>query len=286
MIGSVPRASSHLAVTWAGHATVLIELDGVRILTDPLLRNRVGPLVRTSAAVPKEVGRDLDAVLLSHLHADHAHLRSLRMIGNRTPVLVPRGAGRWLERHGVGPVRELSPGEHTNVGALRVTATFASHPARRWPLGVQAQPIGFQIEGTQFCYFAGDTDLFAGLSELADRVDLALLPVWGWGPTVGPGHLDPERASIAVRMIAPRVAVPIHWGTLSLPGRAHERTDLLGPAQRFSTLARTRAQAVEVRILAPGERTELAPRTVAVDRGADAPDPRADARDPSAPAHE
>lgn len=256
----VRRAASSLAVTWAGHATVLVELDGARLLTDPVLGARVGPLVRRAAPVDDELGGGLNAVLLSHMHADHAHLRSLRRLQEDVPVLAPRGAGGWLRRHGVSRVTELRPGEHVDLGAVRVRATPARHQARRRPLGVRAEPIGFLIEGTQGCYFAGDTDLFAGLSELAGRVDLALLGVWGWGPSVGPGHLDPERAAIAARMIAPRVAVPIHWGTLALPWRAARAAKDRGPALRFSELARTRAPSVEVRILAPGERTELSPR--------------------------
>ncbi len=237
------------------------------MLTDPLLGNRVGPLVRGSARVSGEIGRRLDATLLSHLHADHADIRSLRMLGGSAPVLAPRGAGRWLRRHGIHRVIELSPGERVAIGAVRVSAVPASHPSRRWPFGVRAEPIGFLIEGTQCCYFAGDTDLFEGLSELAGRVDLALLPIWGWGSSVGPGHLDPDRAATAVRTIAPRVAVPIHWGTLSLPWRAGNVTDRQDPANRFETFTRARAPSVEVRILAPGERTELSRRAGAPDRG-------------------
>jgi L-ascorbate metabolism protein UlaG (beta-lactamase superfamily) len=249
-----------LAVTWAGHATVLVELDGVRILTDPLLRDRVGPLVRVTAPAPADVGRRLDAVLLSHLHADHTDPPSLRSLDRAGPVLAPRGAGRWLKRHGVGDTIELSPGEHVRVGTVRVSATHASHPAGRRPLGPRADPIGFLIEGTQCCYFAGDTDLFDGLSQLAGRVDLALLPVGGWGRSVGPGHLDPERAASAARTIAPRVVVPIHWGTLALRGRARDGADRTSPPRRFAELAGERAPSVEVRVLQPGERTVLGGR--------------------------
>jgi L-ascorbate metabolism protein UlaG (beta-lactamase superfamily) len=264
----MPGAPSPLAVTWAGHATVLIEQDGARLLTDPLLRDRVGPLVRTASPVSPEVSERLDAVLLSHLHADHADPRSLRKVGGSAPVLAPRGAGRWLKRHGVRSVEELSAGEQVQIGAVQVSATPAAHPPRRRPYGVRAEPIGFLVTGTQRCYFAGDTDLFAELSACAGGVDLALLPIWGWGSSVGPGHLDPERASVAVQMIAPRVAVPIHWGTLTLALRRRGPLAPCSPATRFSTLVRARAPAVEVRVIAPGQRTELLPAAHTQDGGA------------------
>jgi L-ascorbate metabolism protein UlaG (beta-lactamase superfamily) len=231
----------------------------------------VGPLVRIATSAPARVGGRLDAVLLSHLHADHTDVRSLRSLDCSGPVLAPRGAGRWLKRHGVGEVTELGPGEHVTVGAVRVSATPASHPARRRPLGPRADPIGFLIEGGQCCYFAGDTDLFEGLSQLAGRVDLALLPVGGWGPRVGPGHLDPERAAAAARMIAPRVAVPIHWGTLALRWRARDSVDRASPPRRFRTLVRACAPSVDVRVLEPGQRTVLPPVDGAPQRTAQAP---------------
>ena len=78
-------------VTYIGHATVLVEIDGLRLLTDPLLTNRVSHLMRTSVA-PDLDAPHLDAILLSHLHADHLHLRSMRRLGNEHPIIAPRGS--------------------------------------------------------------------------------------------------------------------------------------------------------------------------------------------------
>jgi L-ascorbate metabolism protein UlaG (beta-lactamase superfamily) len=246
-----------LAVTWAGHATALIELDGLRILTDPVLRDRVGLLRRLSASVDAEIAERIDAVLLSHLHADHTDLRSLRTIGSSTRVLAPRGAGRWLRRHGFREVDEIGRGEEVRVGSVRMAAVPATHDSRRWPLGVSADPIGFVVQGSQTCYFAGDTDLFDAMSTLAGSIDVALLPVWGWGGAVGPGHLDPARAARAAALIVPRVVVPIHWGTFALARPARRPRDPGRAAREFIALVARDAPGVEVHVLEHGGRIEL-----------------------------
>ncbi len=246
------------AVTWLGHASVLIDLGGTRVLTDPVLRARVGPLVRIAPPLRPGAVEGVDAILLSHLHADHANLASLRRVGARSPVFAPRGAGRWLTAHGLGNVHELSPGQETSVGPMRVTATTARHDRRRRPLGgPRAAPIGFVIEAECSIYFAGDTDLYPGMNDLAGSLDVALLPVSGWGPTLGPGHLDPERAAKAAAILAPRVAVPIHWGTFALPRPLRRSDDPERPAREFAAFASRWAPDVEVRIRSPGGRIEL-----------------------------
>jgi L-ascorbate metabolism protein UlaG (beta-lactamase superfamily) len=260
------QTSASLAVTWLGHSTALLELDGVRILTDPVLRNRIGPLVRVAPPVNQELASGIDAVLLSHLHADHADIRSLRRVARDTPILAPAGAASWLRRRGLNDVEELRPGEQTSVGTTRVSATPARHHGRRWRFGVQADPIGFIASGSQACYFAGDTDLFGAMSEMAGSIDLALLPIWGWGRTLGPGHLDPQRAATAAARIAPRLAVPIHWGTFALSSPARRPADAARPSRRFVELTGRLAPAVQVRVLMPGERLELR-------RGEDAAEP-------------
>ena len=229
----------------------------MRLLTDPLLRNRVGPLRRIAPPVHPGLSERIDAVMLSHLHADHANVASLRDFAAPTVVFAPRGAGRWLARHGVGEVTELGPGEEAQLGSLRIIATAARHARRRWPLGVEAEPLGFIVSGSQGLYFAGDTDLFAEMSELAGLVDLALLPIAGWGPTLGPGHLDPGRAVKAAGRIAARLVVPIHWGTFAIGWPMQRKVDQQRPAREFATLMARELPAVEVRVLAPGERTEL-----------------------------
>ncbi|MDA0136812.1 MBL fold metallo-hydrolase [Solirubrobacter deserti] len=234
-------------VTWLGHATVLIEVGATRLLTDPVLRDRVMHLTRR-VPTPAHPGR-LDAVLISHVHRDHLDQPSLR--GLSTTAVTPVGAGKYLDAgyH----VHELRAGETVDVGAT-VEAVPAWHDGRRRP-GPGAEvldTLGYLVDGV---YFAGDTDFGPEMEALHGRVDCALIPIWGWGPSLGPGHLDPAGAARVVDLIAPRIAVPIHWGTF-LPfglGGRHRRL-LVDPPREF---ARAVTGDTRVDILAPGGSVEL-----------------------------
>jgi L-ascorbate metabolism protein UlaG (beta-lactamase superfamily) len=242
------------SVRWIGHSTVLVEAAGTRLLTDPLLRSWLGP-VRRVAGAPFAVEDELDAVLISHVHYDHLDLRSLRLVRAKQ-LVVPRGVGRRLMRRGFGPVVELAEGEEMSIGELSVRATHADHRARRG-LGGEPPSLGFVVSTPARLYFAGDTQVFEAMRDLAPGLELALLPIWGWGPRVGPGHLDPQGAAEALRLLAPRLAIPIHWGTYRRLGLSRDPTTLREPAERFARLAAELAPEVTVRILAPGERLEL-----------------------------
>jgi L-ascorbate metabolism protein UlaG (beta-lactamase superfamily) len=245
-------------ITWVGHATVALEIAGARLLTDPVLRARVAHLRRRAPLPDPALLGGLDGVLVSHLHLDHLDVPSLRMLGRGVRLVVPRGAGRVLRRAGFAPVTELAVGEETTVGGATVAAVPADHDGRRHPLGAVAETIGFEIAGAHRVYFAGDTDVFAGMERFAGRFDVALLPIWGWGPTLGPGHMDPPAAARAVALLRPRVVVPIHWGTLFPAGLHRVRgAALVQPPRAFARLVADLAPAVEVRTLAPGESLDL-----------------------------
>ena len=206
--------TGRLSLDFIGHSAVVIDLDGVRLLTDPVTRARVGPLRRVEPVPARDRLRGVDAVLISHLHWDHLDVPSLRDLGRDTPVFVPAGAGPWMGSAGFTHVREMAVGESADVGAVVVRAVPAVHSGYRPPLGPTAPPLGFVVRGSRSVYFAGDTDLFDGMGQLGEPIDIALIPVWGWGPTLGRGlHLDPLRAAQSLRLIRPRAAVPIHWGT-------------------------------------------------------------------------
>ena len=253
-----PTASAD-ALTYVGHATALIERDGVRMLTDPVLRGRVAHLRRQGGPVDVIALGRIDAVLISHSHRDHLDFPSLRQVaGPAVTVVVPPGMGEQLEGVGFGAVRELAVGASADVDAIQITATPAHHDSARHPFGVPGEAVGYLIGADRSVYFAGDTDLFPGMAELAGRLDVALLPVWGWGPTLGAGHLSPQSAAEALTLLRPRLAVPIHWGTLFPAGLARLRAPLLSdPPHEFARAAARLAPAVDVRVLAPGESTRL-----------------------------
>jgi L-ascorbate metabolism protein UlaG (beta-lactamase superfamily) len=190
-----------------------------------------------------------DAILISHTHHDHLDLPSLGRLDLGARGIVPAGAGGLLRRRGFRDVNEVVAGDEVQLGPLRIRATHAEH-ATQWRLGAgRTQPLGFLISGSRTVYFAGDTDVFEGMRDLG-RIDVALLPVAGWGRRLPPGHLDPLRAAEALVLIQPRVAIPIHWGTYS-PWRAPSHAD--PAAMKFAEIAATVTPAVEVLALSPGQ---------------------------------
>jgi L-ascorbate metabolism protein UlaG (beta-lactamase superfamily) len=245
------------SVTYLGHATVLLELAGRRVLTDPVLGDRLLHLRRHSPPITAALG-ELDCVLISHLHHDHLDPASLRKLPGETIAVVPAGGRRLLERAGLTNVHEAEVGDRLEISGIRLEAVPASHAGNRQPLGPKAEALGFVLAaGGARVYFAGDTDLFDEMSELGE-LDLALLPVWGWGTSIGEGHLDPARAAEALQRLRPRVAIPIHWGTfLPVWTRRWHRTRLHEPAREFARLAAAAVPEVEVRVLEPGASTFL-----------------------------
>ena len=247
---------SALRIAWLGHSTVLLELDGVRLLTDPLLRGRVAHVRRVAGPADPEALRDIDAVLISHLHYDHLDVWSLRRLEPRPRVLMPKGAGGFLRRRRFD-VTEVAVGDEVQVGALSIRVTPATHEGQRRPWGRSGPAVGYLVVGSERVYFAGDTDLFDGMAELAPGLDVALLPVAGWGPRLPAGHMDPQLAARALALLRPRIAVPIHWGTYRRMGMARDAALLRVPAEEFAGFAGTLAPDVDVRIIQPGGELEL-----------------------------
>lgn len=240
-----------------GHSTVLVDMDGVKVLTDPVLRPRVMHL-RRAHKVDMRAIRGVDAVVVSHLHFDHLDLPSLERLGRELPLVLPRGGGALVRRRGFRAVTEIEVHEQLAIGSLTIRATPATHSDERMPLGAKADPVGYLLEGTRSVYFAGDTELFDGMSALAP-VDVALLPIWGWGRKLGRGHMDPEGAVEAARRLEARIVVPIHWGTYFpvQDGLRGGPADADVPVDEFVTRMEAELPDTDVRVLLPGAATDL-----------------------------
>ncbi|MFJ6014881.1 MBL fold metallo-hydrolase [Streptomyces sp. NPDC092952] len=249
-------------VTWWGHATCTIEDSGVRVLTDPLFARRFAHLRRRRGELPGPEAAVADAVLVSHLHSDHLHLPSLARLAPGSRLVVPRGAVRavpGLRSLGTAlelRITEVVPGDTVRLGEVRVRVVPALHDGRRLPVGRHRSPaLGFVVEGEARTYFAGDTGLFDGMADAVGPVDVALLPVGGWGPYLGHGHLDAGRAAQALALLSPRSAVPVHYGTywpIGMDGvRPHE---FHAPGDEFVRKSALLVPEVAVHRLAHGER--------------------------------
>jgi L-ascorbate metabolism protein UlaG (beta-lactamase superfamily) len=207
-----------VTITWVGHATVLFEVDGFRVITDPILTSRVVHL-RRRVEVPKI--DPVDVVLISHLHMDHLHLRSLKTVTRGARVIAPAGAAKLFRSLEITGLDEVVAGDTVTLRdatadspAITARVVPADHSNARGPHSrLVAEPVGYIVgAGTRAVYFAGDTDLFDEMHDFPP-IDVALLPIWGWGPTLGDRHLDPGRAATATHWIDPKCVVPIHWGT-------------------------------------------------------------------------
>jgi len=242
-------------ITWVGHGCVLVAMDGVTLLTDPVLRQRIAHLRRFAPPVAELP--EPDAVLVSHQHGDHLDPASLRRFGYDVRIVAAPGAADFIRRRGFTDVTELAPEQEVEVGEVTVRATFADHAGVRMRGGIGVA-VGYLLEGSKRVYFAGDTDIFPEMADLGP-VDVALLPIWGWGPTLGPGHLNPGSAAGAATLLRAKAVVPIHWGTyapwhLSLRSRPEFLDEAPG---RFWAALHAAAPEVDLRVLAPGDSTTI-----------------------------
>jgi L-ascorbate metabolism protein UlaG (beta-lactamase superfamily) len=249
-------------VTWWGHSTCTVEDLGVRVLTDPVFCSRLGHLHRRRGPLPGDAARRADLAVVSHLHADHLHVRSIAALPWQVPVVVPRGALRAV--HGLSRLRdrdlvEVEPGDTIRAGDVAVEVVPAEHDGRRWRGSRRAAPaVGYVVCGQARTYFAGDTDHSAAALDAVGRCDVALLPVGGWGPTLGSGHLDPARAAGFLAGLGARHAVPVHFGTFWPVGLGAIRPDRFHrPGRDFAEHADRLHPTCLVHELQPGETARL-----------------------------
>ncbi len=249
---------------YIGHATVLVDIGQVRVLTDPILRDHLFFLQRhgQNSAPDLLKERAPDIVLISHLHYDHADLPSLRMLSPSSTIIAPKGSGKFLERSTGVPVHEVVEGDKVQVADVEITALPADHGNGHSFSRPTSPSLSYVMQNRLSVYFAGDTDLFEGMKEVGQDFDLdmALIPVWGYGHRLGEGHLTPFTAAQALNHLRPRVAVPIHWGSLRYwgPEALWKRADYLSqPPHLFAQHAGHLSPQTTVQVLQPGEGTAL-----------------------------
>lgn len=252
---------SDLAVTWWGHSTVTVELAGLRIALDPLLVDRLWHLHRFGPT-PAAAAADADLVLVSHLHTDHLHLPSLRQFAHASRIVVPSGSAR-LMRGLHDRITEVAPGDRLRHGPLTIEVLESDHDGRRHPRSPHVGPaLGFRVAaGESSFWFPGDTGLQGELWGI-EPVDLALVPIGGWGPTLGHQHLDPRGAAEVLSHVSARWAIPVHYGTFWPIGLRHfqrrtHRDLFMLPQSRFVEAVAERRLDTQVLLPAHGERVVL-----------------------------
>jgi L-ascorbate metabolism protein UlaG (beta-lactamase superfamily) len=257
-----------MRVTYIGHATLLLELAGVRFLTDPNFDPKLGRVLpRVSAPgmalddLPK-----LDALLLTHAHADHLSFDSLDRLPTDLPLVAPPVVARWLRRMGYGHAVELEAGAEMTINGVKVRAATATHRGNRYGFDRWRSAANMYLldANGESCFFAGDTALVDDTHHLVERslwaagreLDLALLPIgyapW-WKPGFRRGHLTHDDALTLFERLRARVLVPYHWGTFRhVTATAHDAIRRL--RERLDSHHLSDA----VRILEPGESLDLA----------------------------
>jgi L-ascorbate metabolism protein UlaG (beta-lactamase superfamily) len=256
---------THPTVTWIGHATTLVQLDGSNILTDPIWSDRPSPVrfAGPRRLVPPGLRFEdlprIHAAVISHDHYDHLDLPTVDRLAREhgTRFFVPLRVGAWLRERGIENVVELDWWEAADFRGLTFTCTPAQHSSGRW-LHDQYRRLWASwviAGGVKRVFFAGDTGYDDHMKEIGHRlgpIDLAIIPIGGYKqyPARHPNHVNPEEALQLFQDVGGRLMVPVHWGTFDM-----NREGFREPPNRLLTAAV--AQGLEERILtlAPGQVT-------------------------------
>ena len=251
-----------ITLTWVGHATVVLDIDGVRLVADPLLRRHNGILRRRGDTPRDESWSGADAVLLSHLHHDHAEVGSLRLLAG-VPVLTAPENAAWVTKkglagRGLGEDEWVPVGDAGDVTVRLVPAVHHSRPMPHRPNAANGHLVRADGPGGARVWAVGDTEHYPDMVHLpalaGGPVDVALVPVGGWGPRLSGGHLGPAQAARVCAEVGVGVAIPVPWGTLHAPGGRHLPR---GPSSRagaaFEAAAQREAPGTHVVVLRPGE---------------------------------
>jgi L-ascorbate metabolism protein UlaG (beta-lactamase superfamily) len=239
-----------VAITFGGHATVIARYPGLAIAFDPMLGHWIGGVRRAVApAVAASDLADIGLILISHRHADHLHVPTLRRLPRTATVVVPTGAAAAISGLGYARVIELSPGADLELRGVQVAAEATAHGA-----GELAHGLSYVVRGDgPSVYLCGDSGYFSGFADLGARFapDIAVLPIGGFLPTsFRARHMSPLDALYAFEDLRARILIPIHHGAFAL---SYERLD--EPARWLAELARQRGLGDHVLVMTAG-RTE------------------------------
>jgi L-ascorbate metabolism protein UlaG (beta-lactamase superfamily) len=255
-----------MKVTYIGHATLLLEIGGATILTDPNFDPKLGRILPRVSPPGIELERlpKLDAILLTHAHADHLSFDSLERLPRDIPLHAPPVVAKWLRRLGFNHAEPLAPGDTARVRETTIHAAEATHRGNRYGYDRwRASANMYLLDAGETMFFAGDTALVRDTHGLVERtlwangreLDLALLPI-GWAPWWKPGfrkgHLTHEDALTLFERLRARVLVPYHWGTFR-----HETTTAHDAIKRLRDRLVDHHLSAAVRIIEPGESLEV-----------------------------